>query len=203
MEKVSEMDRLIVNLGVLICLFTLVYAGRPLVYRTILPDSRPSSIAVGYDNGLAFVFDPIRGGISYAWTGPFLDLEPTWTGKLIKPARVLGKVFFRDARDLPLRKGNPEIGSEFVFKGYDVGPERITFFYLLDGSPVEQTVTPLKTEDKEALHIQFKVADPGESYWLLLSPQPQARITSPEAEQIENCLKFQGKETYSVVIQHD
>lgn len=203
MEKVSEMHRLTAILIVSTCLLTFALAGPPLVYRTILPDTRPSSIAVGYDNGLAFVFDPVRGGISYVWTGSFLDLEPTWTGKLIQPAKVLGKVFFRDASELPFRKGDPKLEPEFIFKGYEVGPERVTFFYQVDGSAIEQTVTPLKTEREEGLHIRFKVADPNESYWLLLSPQPQARIICPEAKRVGKSLQFHGKETYSVVIQHD
>lgn len=177
-------------------------AGKPpLVYRTILPDTRPSSIAVGYDNDISFVFDPVRGGISYIWTGPFLDLKPTWTGKLIQPARILGQVFFRDATELPLRKGDPVVEPEFTFDGYDVDSDRITFYYRLEGSNIRQTVSALKEE--QGLEIQFEVSDPEEIYWLLLSPQADALVSSPAAERIENCLRFRGKKTYTVEIRHE
>src|SRR5215211_4092301 len=79
------------------------------IERGFLPDSGPSSFAIGLPGGVNFCFDPVRGGVSYAWTGEFLDLTPMrpGTGKFIKPAKPLGSMVYREAGFAPLRRGDP------------------------------------------------------------------------------------------------
>src|SRR5687767_8376157 len=71
-------------------------AGEVRIARTIMEGAAPSSFAIGLPGGVNFCFDPVRAGISYAWTGGFVDLTPAWpeVGKLIKPVKLLGEIAY-------------------------------------------------------------------------------------------------------------
>jgi hypothetical protein len=57
-------------------------------------DASPSSFAIGLPGGVNFCFDPVRGGVSYAWKGGFVDLAPArpGPGKFINPVKLLAPV---------------------------------------------------------------------------------------------------------------
>jgi hypothetical protein len=112
------------------------------VERGFLPDAGPSSFAIALPGGVNFCFDPVRGGVSYAWTGKFLDLAPMrpGTGKFIKPANLLGPVVYREAGAVPLRRGDPNRVPAFEFAGYSLRDDAVEFRYMIDGVLVRDEI---------------------------------------------------------------
>src|SRR2546423_9601448 len=80
------------------------------IERIFMPlDAAPSSFAIGLPGGVNFCFDPVRGGVSYAWKGAFLDLTPArpGTGKFVQAAKLGGPVAYQESGVGPLRRGDP------------------------------------------------------------------------------------------------
>lgn len=116
--------------------------GEVLIERGFLPDAGPSSFAIGLPGGVNFCFDPVRGGVTYVWTGDFLDLAPMrpGTGKFIRPAVPLGPVVYREAGPVPLRRGDPGRIPVFEFTGYTLREDAVEFRYTLDGTLVREEI---------------------------------------------------------------
>ena len=113
------------------------------IERTLLPfGAAPSSFAIGLPGGVNFCFDPVRGGVSYAWTGDFLDIAPVrpGMGKRIAEAGLLGPVVYREDGPAPLRRGDPARPPIIEFKGYALRDDAVEFRYTLDGLPVREEV---------------------------------------------------------------
>jgi hypothetical protein len=135
------------------------------IERGFLPDAGPSSFAIGLPGGVNFCFDPVRGGVSYAWTGDFLDLTPMrpGTGKFIKAAKPLGPIVYREAGPSPLRRGDPSRAPVVEFTGYTVGADVIEFRYTIDGAQVREEVRA--RPDGRGLIRRFKFDDGGDAKW--------------------------------------
>lgn len=112
------------------------------IERGFLPDAAPSSFAIGLPGGVNFCWDPVRGGVSYAWSGDFLDLSPMrpGAGKFFKPAKLLGPIFYREAGTAPLRRGDPGRAPAVEFTGYTLRTDAIEFRYTVDGTPVREEI---------------------------------------------------------------
>jgi hypothetical protein len=112
-----------------------------LIERTMLPDAHASSFAFGLPGGFSFCYDPIRGGLNYAWTGGFLDVTPVRpVNKLIKPAALVGTVVYRETGPAPLRRGDPTREPTIVFKGYTLRPASVELRYTVDGAAVSEDI---------------------------------------------------------------
>ena len=135
------MTRTALVLALSLALLPLVHAEVQ-IERGFLPDAGPSSFAVALPGGVNFCFDPVRGGVSYAWTGEFLDLTPMrpGTGKFIKAAKPLGPIVYREAGTAPLRRGDPSRTPVFEFTGYSVRDDAVEFRYTIDGALVREEV---------------------------------------------------------------
>ena len=113
------------------------------VERGHLPHgAAPSSFAVALPGGVNFCFDPVRGGVSYVWTGGFLDLAPMrpGPGKFIRPAGLEGPLVHREEGVAPLRRGDPAKVPEVIFTGYALRDDAIEFRYTVDGAAVLEEV---------------------------------------------------------------
>ena len=112
------------------------------IERTYLPDAGPSSFAIGLPGGVNFCFDPVRGGVSYAWTGAFLDIGPVrpGPGKFLKPAQPLGPLVYRETGVAPLRRGDPSRAPVLEFAGYTLREDAVEFRYTVDGSLVREEI---------------------------------------------------------------
>jgi hypothetical protein len=113
------------------------------IERLYLPhDASPSSFAIGLPGGVHFCFDPVRGGLSYVWTGGFLDLTATrpGPGKFMSPAKLLGPVVYRETGLAPLRRGDPARVPAVEFVGYTLRSESVEFRYTVDGSLVREEI---------------------------------------------------------------
>ena len=128
-------------------------------------DASPSSFAIGLPGGVNFCFDPVRGGVSYAWKGGFLDLSPArpGPGKFINAVKLLGPVMYQETGLAPLRRGDPRHVPAVEFTGYTLHDDAVEFRYTIDGSPVREEIRA--SADGSALVRRFHVAAAGDAKW--------------------------------------
>lgn len=147
------------------------------VERTFLPDAGPSSFAIGLPGHVNFVFDQVRCGVSYAWTGDYLDLSPArpGAGKFIKPAKPLGPIVYRESGVAPLRRGDPARLPVVVFAGYTVANDAIEFRYTIDGALVREEIRA--RANGTGLVRRFHIAGAADAkWWHVADGQPPAEL---------------------------
>jgi hypothetical protein len=158
-----------------------------LIERTFLPfGAAPSSFAIGLPGGVNFCFDPVRGGVSYAWTGGFIDVAPVrpGMGKRLTAAGLLGPVVYREAGSAPLRRGDPARPSVVEFRGYMLRGDAVEFRYTLDSIPVREEVRA--RAGGGGLTRRFQVGGTADAKWwyvtdakpaVALTPAPDGALT--------------------------
>jgi hypothetical protein len=143
-----------------------ILRGEVLIERIFMPlDAAPSSFAIGLPGGVNFCFDPVRGGVSYAWKGGFVDLTPArpGAGKFINPVKLLGPVVYQETGLAPLRRGDPSRVPLVEFTGYALRDDAVEFRYTIDGSPVREEIR--SNSDGSALLRRFHVEAAGDAKW--------------------------------------
>jgi hypothetical protein len=171
--------RVLTLLPAVVSLVPLAPAAQPRVERTILPEAAPSAFAVGFSNGVNFCYDPIRGGLSYAWTGDFVDLAPVrpGKGKMIRPVGLRGPIVYREAGLMPLRRGDPSRAANVEFSGYRLGDETIEFGYTVEGVWGRERIPP--RPDGHGLQRSFELKlPPGEKLWFVRDGQPPVALVA-------------------------
>lgn len=146
------------------------------VERMYLPDASPSSFAIALPGGVNFCFDPVRGAVSYAWTGGFLDSTPTRpaAGKFIAPAKLLGPIAYKESGVSPLRRGDPKREPVVEFTGYSLRADSIEFRYTIDGTPVREEISAKSTGILvRRLHIS---GGTDAKWWHVVDSQPPAEL---------------------------
>lgn len=137
-----------------------------LVERIFLPHgASPGSFAVGLPGGIGFCFDPVRGGVSYAWTGGFIDLTPArpGPGKFIAAAILAGPLVYQETGAAPLRRGDPGRVPVVEFAGYTLRDTTIEFRYTIDGTPVREVIAA--RPGGGGLVRRFHVSGAGDARW--------------------------------------
>jgi putative heme-binding domain-containing protein len=144
----------------------------PRVFRTLVPESGPASLAIGLGDDLWLVFDPNRGGINYAWHGG-LDLSPTVAEKINQPASVEGTLFYRDAFPHPWQTadGAP---APFRFRGYRFKGDAVVLRYDVAGEPIEERLSAAR--NSRGFERNFHRPNPRASLVLEGEPQTNANI---------------------------
>ena len=131
-------------LGLVLVLFAATVRAEVQIERTFLPDAHASSFAFGLPGGINFCYDPVRGGVNYAWTGGFLDLANVRpVNKLVKAAVPLGPIVYREAGTAPLRRGDSRRAPVVEFKGYTLRDTAVELRYTVDGTLVRETISAL------------------------------------------------------------
>jgi acetyl esterase len=177
-ETLLEMDRFLVGLGYLPAPSPDRISAQETgvtVHRTMMPDSGPSSFAVGFAPGLGLSYDPGRGGVNYIWRGDFADLGPTWQGKINRPAEIKGEIAYRESVRFPLRIDAPDREPRLEFRGYSLLDDGVEFRYLVDGVLVREELQA--SSDGSVLTRTFRLGGPI-SRWYWLEPQPTIEIAS-------------------------
>lgn len=144
--------------------------------RGYLPDAAPSSFAVGLPGGTSFCYDPVRCGVSYVWTGDFLDLSAMRPGpmKFIKPAKPLGPIGYRETGAAPLRRGDPSRTPVVEFAGYGLKNDAIEFRYTIDGTLVREEI---RARASGGLVRRFTIEAGGDAkWWHVIDGQPAAEL---------------------------
>ena len=156
--------------------------GEILVERTMLPDAKASSFAFGLPGGVNFCYDPIRGGMNYAWTGGFLDVtnvRPAM-GKLIKAAQLLGPVVYRETGAAPLRRGPPARAPIVEFTGYTLGQGFVEIRYTIDDSPVREKISALPDQTGLTRTFTFDRSGADAKWWYVTTGRAATTVT-PDA----------------------
>jgi hypothetical protein len=143
------------------------------VYRTLMPQSGPASLAIGLGDGLWVCFDPQRGGVNYAWSGS-LDLSPTVAQKINEPARIEGALFYRDNVDRPLRPDDPTRLPTVRFRGYRFVDDAVEIHYHVDDLLFHERLAPLP--DGVGLVREFRIEGAAGQVWLVDHEQPSAEV---------------------------
>jgi len=147
------------------------------IERVFLPDASPSSFAIGLPGDVNFCFDPVRGAVSYAWTGGFLDLAQTrpGPGKFIHPAKLLGPVLYQETGVAPLRRGDPARAPAVEFTGYTLHADAVEFRYTVDGVPVREEVRA--AAGGAGLIRRFTLAGGSDAkWWHVVDGRPPAEL---------------------------
>ncbi len=135
-----------------------------LIERGYLPEAKPNAFAVGFTEGVSLCFDPVRGGLNYAWTGGFVDVAPIrpGMGKTVAPVTLLGEVVYRETEETPWRVGRADRVPAVRFRGYSVAADRIEFVYTIDGFEVREEIVP---RGGSGLVRRFVVSGGGGPVW--------------------------------------
>ena len=160
-------------------------AAELLIERTVMPEAAPSSFAIGFPNGVGMCYDPVRGGVDYAWAGGFVDVAPVRPdmGKLIKPAKLPGPVLYREQGAAPLRRGDPARKPVVVFKGYRLHGEAIEFLYTVDGLAVREEVRARPQGD--GLIRRFRIEATADSRWWYLPGPTEGAVMKAVTGEME------------------
>jgi len=145
----------------------------PQVFRTMLPEAGPASLAIGLGRNLWTVFDPQRGGLTYVWRGE-LDLAPVHQQKINLPAIIDGELFYRESLDRPVRPMDPEATPKFRFLGYRFLKDAVELKYRLAGLVVRDRFSALPDGSGVERRLQFS-GEP-QAVFLVMEPQPLARL---------------------------
>lgn len=152
-----------------------------LIERTHLPDAHASSFAFGLPGGVNFCYDPVRGGVNYAWTGGFLDLENVRPiNKLTKAATPLGPIVYRETGPAPLRRSDARHAPVVEFKGYTLHAAAVELRYTVDGVQVSETISALP--NGTGLRRSFRVDRTGaDAAWFYAVEGRPATTLTPAA----------------------
>ncbi len=152
--------------------------GEVLVERVMLPDARAGSFAFGLPGGVNVCYDPVRGGVNYAWTGGFLDIANVRPiNKLIKPAALLGPVVYRETGAAPLRRGDATREPVLEFKGYTLRAASVELRYTVDGAPVAETITALPNAAGLKRTFRFDRSGADAKWFYVVAGQPATTLT--------------------------
>lgn len=155
-----------------------VVRDAPVVFRTFLPDASPAAIAVGLPGGVSYCFEGDTCRLRYAWSGDFLDMSPSWTGRGGAPAVLKGRKFYTAPDPFPLRLGDRPATPRF--RGYAMKEGHPEFLYELDGAEVRQRIAALP--EGAGLEASFTVAEPKGPVSFFLGKPSGARLTPSAGE---------------------
>jgi mono/diheme cytochrome c family protein len=116
----------------------------PVMIRAFMPNpgggkAIPRGIAVGLPGLVNYCFDADTCTLRYAWTGGFVDMQPSWAGRGGNVVKVLGKTFYQN-NWFPFRVGDEKHVPEVRFEGYELVNKAPVFLYTMDGVKVRETI---------------------------------------------------------------
>ena len=116
----------------------------PVMIRAFMPNvgggkSIPRGIAVGLPGLVNYCFDADTCTLRYAWTGGFVDMQPSWAGRGGNVVKVLGKAFYQSSW-FAFRVGDEKHEPEVRFEGYEMVNKAPVFLYSMDGVKVRERI---------------------------------------------------------------
>lgn len=148
------------------------------IERTFLPDAHASSFAFGLPDGVNVCYDPVRGGVNYAWTGGFLDITNVRpVNKLVKAAVPLGPIVYREGGTSPLRRGDALRPPVVEFKGYTLQAAAVELRYTVDGVLVRETLSALPRGAGLRRHFQVERTAADSTWFYAVDGRPAVALT--------------------------
>jgi hypothetical protein len=160
------------------------------LHRTWMPEASPSSFAVGFPSGVNCCFDPIRGKVVYAWTGDFVDLQPTVNGKIPRDAVLRGEVFFRSTPACGFRGKTSGANPQIRFSGHRVQNDVPEFVYEVDGVTVRQSISP--AAGGSGLVCRFRIAGTKRPLSFRAENPARVAVISGDGRLAEGSLEISG-----------
>ncbi|MCA9173455.1 MAG: c-type cytochrome [Planctomycetales bacterium] len=175
--------------------FNLKPTDEPIVLRTFMENSSYHAIAVGFPEGLSYVFDANLIRTSYMWKGGFVNAHSTWFDRFTPLTRPHG-VVFPLPRTTFVGKGDeaPKLTAgaprgtpsplDLKFRGYRLDKLRVpTMLYQHETYDIEERLAP--TEDGH-LRRRIQIRDRRESsppttFWLAIASQLIRPVAQGEA----------------------
>lgn len=116
----------------------------PVIMRAFLPNADggpklPRGIAVGLPGLINYCFDADTCMLRFAWTGGFLDMQPSWSARGGNMVKILGKRFYRNSIH-PLRIGDTEEPVAREFLGYSIVEGKPQFLYRVGDVEVREMI---------------------------------------------------------------
>ena len=118
--------------------FEILPKDKPIVQRGFIHPGGTSAIAVGFPDGIHFIYDGKSGNAVGGWRGRFLDGYKLWFSRLDPTAKPLGGSWH-------VFESKDEWPSPLRFKGYRIDPESGVPTFLLQAGTIqwEDTLIPL------------------------------------------------------------
>ena len=166
----------------------------------------PRGIAVGLPELINYCFDAQTCNLRYAWTGGFLDMQPSWSGRGGNVVKVLGKRFYTE-NAFPLHIGESEGEAARAFVGYVFDGGKPQFIYRVGDVEIHETIAA--PEKDLGLVRTFAFDSGGKSVTFSAIDEPGTTYASSagewQAEQVGDkpgrVLKLPGgKQKFSVTI---
>lgn len=186
MNPINTLSRtllLAVQIAVGLSVAPLASLGEVRVERIFMPNNAyPSSFAVSLPGEINFCFDPMRGAVSYAWTGGFIDPSPARNGigKFVEPVKLLGNVVYQESGRAPLRGGDAARVPVVRFTGYTLRADAIEFRYTVDGVAVREEIRG--RADGRALERRLHIGSGGAAkWWYVQETRPPVELQADAA----------------------
>lgn len=160
----------------------------PYLYRTFTDESGPATIAVRLPGNLSYFWDAGTCRLRLASEGEFLDMKTLWAGHRQATAKNLGKVFFLDKTEYPIRIGAVENIPEVQFKGYRLIERYPEFHYTLNGVDVYELIR--EKSDGTGLIRTFRIPESNQSLWFVHNAADGIEYTSPAGEWLNGRLEL-------------
>jgi len=168
--------------------------GEVQIERVMLPDSHASSFAFGLPGGISFCYDPVRGGVNYAWTGGFIALPNVRpVNKLIKAADLVGTVVYHEAGTSPLRRGDATHEPVVEFRGYTLRDAAVELRYTVDGVPVSEEIRARPSGDGLVRRFRFDRAGADAQWFYVVAGRPATTLPKDTAGVLTLDLPFEKR----------
>jgi plastocyanin len=135
----------------------------PYLYRVFIEGASPAAIAVSLPDNLSYCWDAGTCRLRFAWKGGFLDNSDLWKGKGDALAKVIGKIFFREA-NFPFSFEENEMPVT-DYKGYKLIKRYPEFHYTINGMAVYEMIKP--GIDKKGLVRNFRIPGAAKALWFV------------------------------------
>lgn len=169
----------------------------PYHYRVFIDGASPAAIAVSLPHHLSYCWDAGTCRLRFAWKGGFLDNSDLWKGKGDAQAKVVGKIFFKEAA-FPFRFDEKRTLPKREYKGYRLIKRYPEFHYTLDGTSVYEMIQP--AENGNGLVRTFKIPEAVGPIWFITDVQDGVRYSSSVGEWQNGKLRLTTKEAKGFTI---
>ena len=164
--------------------YAIAVHDEPVVIRAVLPNvdggaKIPRGIAVGLPGLINYCFDADTCTLRYAWTGGFLDMQPSWAGRGGNMVRVQGMRFYTNSI-ASLRIGESEVQPAAEFLGYSIVDGKPQFHYRLGDVEVHELIAA--PEKALGLVRRFELDSGGKPVTFSVVDQPGVTYTAEGGE---------------------
>ena len=152
--------------------YELIPDDTPIILRTFVQGVGTHAIAVGFPEGVHFVFDTQSASPALEWRGRFIDAQGTWFIRFAPPASPLGDsvVKMPIGQIVESAPDRHDVADTTQFDGYRLDSSRIpTFSYRIGKREISDRIVPLDEGGfRRTIVIESADAEATRPAWLRL-----------------------------------